>query len=56
MAHQHAGGQLSHLGLLTGDRPGEDVDLHAALSEPSGYFDDVDVKAACVAGPRLLKR
>ncbi len=56
MAYQHAGRQLSDLRLVPGYGPGEDVDLDAALGEPLGDLDDVDVKTARVAGPWLLKR
>ena len=56
MTHQYAGRQLSYLGLVAGDRPGEDVDLDAPLGKALGHLDDIDVQTARVAGPRLLER
>ncbi len=54
MPDQHARRQLRNLGLIAGDGPGEDVDLDAALGQSLGNFDHIHVKAASVAGSRLL--
>ena len=56
MAYQHARRQLGYLRLVAGYRPGEDVDLDASLGQALGDLDHIDVKTACVAGPRLLER
>ena len=45
------GRELGRRGHVAGDRAGEDVHLHAPLGQALGHLDDVDVQAACVAGP-----
>jgi hypothetical protein len=54
--HQYARSQLGHVRLIARDGPGEDVDFDATGGEALGNLDHIDVKAARVAGPRLLKR
>jgi len=54
--YEHSGSQLGDLRLISGDGPGEDVNLDAPLGQALGYLDDVDVQAAGIASTWLLKR
>lgn len=55
VADEDAGGELDDGRQGPRRGAGEDVDLDAALGEPLGHLDDVDVHAARVAGPRLVE-
>jgi hypothetical protein len=56
MPDEYSGCQLRDLRLVARHGPGEDIDLNPALGEALRNFDHIHVKAACVAGSRLLKR
>jgi hypothetical protein len=53
---QHAGRELDDWRLVSGDGPGEDVDLDASLGQELGDFHDIDVETTGIAGARLFER
>ena len=56
MADGHAAVGLDHRREGRRGRAGEDLDLDAALGQPLGQLEHVDVHAARVAGAGLVKR